>query len=440
MSRSLLPFIEKTRDGHPLTESELTALVTAVADGSASDYQLAAWLMAVTCRGLSDQEVYWLTAAMAQSGERETAPLGLVDKHSTGGVGDKTTLAVAPLVATLGIAVAKMSGRGLGHTGGTLDKLESIPGFRVNLTRDAMARQIAEVGVAVVAQTAELAPADKRMYALRDVTGTVDSIPLIAASVMSKKLASGAPNLVLDVKVGSGAFMKSLAAAQRLARLMVAIGRFHGRKVRALLTNMDQPLGYAVGNAIEVNEARQVLMGGGPGDLRHEVIELAAHMVSLVTGADVSKTRGQAEQALQDGAAMQTFQRWIVAQGGDPAALAGDLPLAPIREAWIAPASATVAAIDAQRIGEAALGLGAGRQQLGDPVDHAVGLRLYVKTGQQIQSGDTLAEVYARTPEAAAQALRVLANAVTWSDGDSRSAHESVVLDIIDSHPGAAGA
>jgi pyrimidine-nucleoside phosphorylase len=413
----MLAYIERTRDGLRLTREEIQDLVAGVVDGRWPDYQLAAWLMAAYLRGLGEQEVVDLTEAMAWtgSGNQENA-LGEVDKHSTGGVGDKTTLAVAPLVASLGIRVAKMSGRGLGHTGGTLDKLESIPGFRVTLTREEVRAQVERVGVAVVAQSAELAPADGRLYALRDVTGTVDSIPLIASSVMSKKLAAGAPCLVLDVKVGRGAFMATLERARELASLMIRIGEAHGRRVHALITSMDQPLGYAVGNAVEVNEAAACLRGQGPQDLRQEVVELATHMVALARKWELAYAHEQVEQALATGKAYETFLQWIQAQGGDAQAVENGLPLAPARLKVRAEREGWVASVDALTVGQVVLRLGAGRERLGDPVHHGVGVQLSVKVGDYVSSGGELATVYAQQEDQAQGAARLLRQAIVLAD------------------------
>ncbi len=412
----MIDLIEKTRDGVALTSDEVRRLVQGFTDGSIPDYQLAAWLMAAYLKGLSDDEVYLLTDVVATSGGPTTSSLGVVDKHSTGGVGDKTTLILAPLVSCLGVPVAKMSGRGLGHTGGTLDKLESIPGYRIYLTKEEIAAQVAHLGIAVVTQTDELAPADKRMYALRDVTATVDSIPLIAISVMSKKLAAGSPNIVLDVKVGNGAFMSSLPRAKELARMMVRIGKHHGRNVRALLTRMDQPLGFAIGNAIEVNEARQCLQGGGPVDLREEVIELASHMVSMGRGITVDVARREVIDALDQGRAWRQFEQWIAGQGGDVSAVVEDLPLAPYRLNLVAERTSVVQSINTYAIGNVALHLGAGRHQLEDTIDPGVGLLCYAKVGQVYERGDVIATAFARSEEMARQAVERLKAAITLVD------------------------
>lgn len=412
----MLDIIEKTRDNIPLSEEDIERLVSGIVENQWPDYQLAAWLMAVVWRGLSAQETFWLTGAMAFS-NGQPAPLGLVDKHSTGGVGDKTTLVLAPLAASLGLPMAKMSGRGLGHTGGTLDKLESIPGFRTGLTTDEVKRQIDAVGVAVVAQSAELAPADKRLYALRDVTGTVNSRALIASSIMSKKLAAGTPNLVLDVKVGSGAFMTTTDKARDLAKLMVAIGRFHHRRVTAVITGMQQPLGWAVGNAIEVNEAVDCLLGKGPDDLRDEVIMLAAELLYLSKGVPLVEGHKAAGQALQSGRALERFYAWIQVQGADAGWPSEGLPLAPVRREWKVSHTAHVRRIDARLIGQAALELGAGRHRLEDQVDPAVGLHCYAKVGHEITPDHPAAVVYARSDIDADQAIATLEKAVLLGEG-----------------------
>ncbi len=387
------------------------------AEGSIPDYQLAAWLMAVYIRGLDDALTVALTRAMAASGGDPARHPGRVDKHSTGGVGDKTTLVVAPLVASFGVPVAKMSGRGLGHTGGTLDKLESIPGFDVHLSRDRLAAQVAEVGVAIAAQSGELAPADGRLYALRDATATVESLPLIASSIMAKKLAGGAPALVLDVKVGRGAFMRDVESARALARLMVHIGRQAGLAVRALLTNMDQPLGWAVGNAVEVNEAVDTLRGEGPPDFL-ELVVAVAHAMLAVAGVGITPEAVRAQ--LNNGQAYAQFRRWIEAQGGrgDAFDAEGHLPLADRHRVYEAPAAGQVGCIDPVAVGEAALRLGAGRLHKEDRVDPAVGVRMLVKVGQQVERGDPIAEVFARDDQAAEAAVRRLKAAVVWGEPD----------------------
>lgn len=408
----MIEFIEKTRDRVALTDAELKTLVDGVVANTTPDYQVAAWLMAVYLNGLTDAEVFSLTKAMAESGDAGIPSLGLVDKHSTGGVGDKTSLILAPLMAAAGVPMLKMSGRGLGHTGGTLDKLESLPGFSVDLDTAQLERQMDTVGVAIVAQSARLAPADARLYALRDVTGTVDSIPLIAASIMSKKLAAKSPNIVLDVKVGSGAFMADEDRAGKLAELMVRIGKSHQVAVKAILTNMDQPLGYAIGNAIEVNEAMATLKGAGPEDLTEESLTLATHMLAMARHLDLDVAHQRISQLLTSGAAWDKFAQWVVAQGADPGCLSQDLALAPEHQSWVLDQPLVVTSIDTKQLGMAALVLGAGRVVKGQPVDHGVGIRCFAKIGQTLQPGSTVAEVYARTSESARKALDMIRKAV----------------------------
>ncbi len=385
MSARIVDLIARKRDGGELSAPELAAMISP----DTPDYQLAAFLMAVVLRGMTARETSDLMAAMVASGERlDLSPVGrpVADKHSTGGVGDKTTLIVAPLVAACGVPVAKLSGRGLGHTGGTLDKLESIAGFRVDLAPERLVEQVREVGIAVAGQTAELVPADRRMYALRDVTATVQSIPLIATSIMSKKVASGASRLVLDVKVGEGAFMPDVASARELAAAMIALGAAAGLPTTCMLTRMDEPLGRAVGNALEVAEAVETLCGRGPDDLVSLCVEAAA----IMTG-----DRAAAERALASGEAFETYRRWIVAQGGDPDA---PLPQAPVVRAVPAPRGGVVRACHALRIGEAAMRLGAGRARKEDAVDHAVGIVVHAKAGEAVAPGAPLATVHARSP------------------------------------------
>ncbi len=343
------------------------------------DYQLAAFLMAVYFRGLTSAETLALTEAFIASGETVDLPalLGrrVVDKHSTGGVGDKTSIAVGPIVAACGVPFGKMSGRGLGHTGGTLDKLESIPGFRVELELDEFVAQVRDAGMAIIGQTADLVPADKKLYALRDVTATVDNVSLIAASIMSKKIAGGADAIVLDVKVGDGAFMKTLADARILAEAMLDLGMRAGREVVCLLTDMDQPLGHAVGNALELREAMETLRGAGPPDFTELVLEACSRLLALSDlGIDETEGRRRAEEAMADGSAVAAYERWIRAQGGDPSEEA--LPRAPVVVEVEAPRAGHVMRLGAIQIGLAALHLGAGRRTKEDEIDHSVGVRL----------------------------------------------------------------
>ena len=399
--------IRRKRDGERLSNDELSELVLAYARGEVPDYQMAAFCMAVYFRHLNGEETFALTDAMIRSGE--TIELGsalgrkVVDKHSTGGVGDKTSLAVGPIVAACGVPFGKMSGRGLGHTGGTLDKLESIPGFRVELTTDEFLQQVRDVGLAIIGQSANLVPADKLLYGLRDVTATVDNVSLIAASIMSKKIAAGADAIVLDVKVGDGAFMKTIEDARELAQMMLELGRHAGREVVCVLTDMDQPLGYAVGNALEVRETIATLRGEGPTDFTELVLGASAHLLAL-SDLEVGEEEGRdrAAASVQDGTALAMYERWITAQGGDPAEAA--LPTAPVVREVLAPADGYVRAIGAVDIGMAALRLGAGRQTKDDTIDHAVGIRCLRKRGDAVTAGEVLAEVHARDDASAQQA------------------------------------
>jgi pyrimidine-nucleoside phosphorylase len=424
--------IQRKRDGEELADGELAEFVLAYARDEVPDYQMAAFAMAVYFRGLSDAETFTLTDAMIRSGE--TIELGrllgrkVVDKHSTGGVGDKTSLAVGPIVAACGVPVGKMSGRGLGHTGGTIDKLESIPGFRVELSLDEFVAQVRDVGLAIVGQTAELVPADKKLYALRDVTATVDQVSLIAASIMSKKLAGGADAIVLDVKVGDGAFMKTLDEARVLARAMIELGRRAGREVVCLLTDMDQPLGSAVGNALEVREALATVRGEGPPDFTELVLDACARMLALSDlGVDEAEGRRRAEAAVADGSAAERWRRWIEAQGGDPREEA--LPSAPVVRAVPAPAAGTVAALGAVRVGNAAVHLGAGRRTKDDSIDHAVGILCLKKRGEAVERGEPLAEIHARDERSADEAAAELLAA--YAIGDEPVAERPVLLEAL---------
>lgn len=397
--------IVKKRDGGELTPDEIRSFVQGFTRGDIPDYQVAAWAMAVLLRGMTAEETYALTLALADSGERldltGVVPVA-VDKHSTGGVGDKTTLVVEPIVAACGVPVGKMSGRGLGFSGGTLDKMESIPGFRVDLTTQQFLDQLRRVGVVLSGQTAELAPADGKLYALRDVTGTVPSIPLIASSVMSKKIASGAQAIVLDVKVGVGAFMPTVAEAARLARRMVEIGRLAGRRVVALLSDMNQPLGHAVGNALEVREALDTLGGGGPPDFREHCLHVAAHMLLLAGHAPALRAaRASAEKALDSGAAREKFRALVAAQGGDPAVLddPARLPRAPVIEMIRCEKGGFLAQADARLIGMTAVALGAGRARKGDLIDPSVGIVVHAKVGDRLRAGAPLYSLHASDAE-----------------------------------------
>jgi pyrimidine-nucleoside phosphorylase len=420
--------IQRKRDGGELSADEIAELVL----GDVPDYQLSAFLMAVYFRGLSEAETFALTDAMVRSGKTIdlAGALGrrVVDKHSTGGVGDKTTLAVGPIVAACGVPFGKMSGRGLGHTGGTLDKLESIPGFRVELDTDAFVEQVREVGLAIVGQSADLVPADKRLYALRDVTATVDNVSLIAASIMSKKLASGADAIVLDVKVGDGAFMKSLEDARTLGEAMRALGRRAGRDVVCVLTDMDQPLGSAVGNALEVAEAVAALRGEGPPDFAELVLDSSAHLLALSDlGIDRAEARRRAEAAVADGSALASYERWVRAQGGDPDVEA--LPKAPLIREVFAPRAGHVARLAALPVGLAALHLGAGRREKDDAIDHAVGVVCRRKRGDAVEQGEALAEIHARDEESARDAAEVVLAAYELADDPPPA--RPIVLDTL---------
>jgi pyrimidine-nucleoside phosphorylase len=424
--------IEQKRNGGEHDSAELTELILAYARDEVPDYQMAAWCMAVYFRGLTGAETHALTDAMIRSGE--TLALGallgrkVVDKHSTGGVGDKTSIAVGPIVAACGVPLGKMSGRGLGHTGGTLDKLESIPGFRVELTTEEFVAQLREVGMAIVGQTADLVPADKKLYALRDVTATVDIVPLIASSIMSKKLAAGADAIVLDVKVGDGAFMKTLEDGRVLAEQMREIGERAGREVTCLLTDMDQPLGRAVGNALEVDEARDTIRGDGPADFTALVLEASAQLLAHSDlGIDLAEGRRRAEAAVDDGSALETYERWIRAQGGDPDPSV--LEQAPIQTYVAAPREGVVTRVSALAVGNAALELGAGRTTKTDDVDHAVGIRCFAKRGDTVLAGDDLAEVHARDEGAARRAAAAVLAA--YEIGDDAAADHGILLDVV---------
>jgi pyrimidine-nucleoside phosphorylase len=392
--------IQRKRDAEELAPEEIEFLVEGYTNGEIPDYQMSAFLMAVFFSGMSDREVSRLTECMLRSGETvdlSAVPGVKVDKHSTGGVGDKTSLIVAPLAAAAGVIVPMMSGRGLGHTGGTLDKLESIPGFRTDLTPEEIQKQLAEVGLCFMGQTERLAPADGKFYALRDVTATIESIPLISASIMSKKLAEGLDALVLDVKVGNGAFMKKQVDARRLAQMMVGIGRRMDKRVQALITDMNQPLGYAVGNALEVMEASQTLQNAGPTDLTKLSIELAARMIHLGKKAEtLDDARRTAEQKLVDGSGYKKFKQTVAAQGGNPQALDKFelLPNATGMREVSSPRGGYVSVIDAEDIGSASNMIGAGRERKEDAIDPAVGIILEVKVGEKVEAGSVLCRLY----------------------------------------------
>ena len=432
MSVRVPELIERKRDGEELSTEEISELVLGYSRDEVPDYQMAAWCMAVYFRGLSGRETHALTDAMIRSGE--TLDLGaalgrrVVDKHSTGGVGDKTSLAVGPIVAACGVPFGKMSGRGLGHTGGTLDKLESVPGFRVELTIDEFVAQVRDVGLAIIGQTGDLVPADKKLYALRDVTATVDIVPLIASSIMSKKLAAGAEAVVLDVKVGDGAFMKTLEDARILAEQMVDLGRRAGREVVCLLTDMEQPLGHAVGNALELREAVATVKGHGPDDFTELVLDACARLLALSDlEVDVDEGRRRAQRAIADGSALRTYERWIQAQGGHPDL--STLPTAPVVREVVAPREGVVTRLRAFAVGVAALELGAGRRTKDDSIDHAVGIVCHVKRGETVHAGQLLADVHARDEDAAARAVDAVLAAYAF--GDEHPHSPGILLDVI---------
>jgi pyrimidine-nucleoside phosphorylase len=415
--------IRQKRDGGALSEEQIAFFIAGVTGGSIPDYQASAFLMAVLLRGMSDQETAWLTQAMVRSGDRAdlTSIPGIkVDKHSTGGVGDKASLVLAPLAAACGAVVPMMSGRGLGHTGGTVDKLESIPGFRLDLSLDELRRALGAVGVAMIQQTARIAPADKKLYALRDVTGTVESIPLICGSIMSKKIAEGIGALVLDVKVGGGAFMKTDADARALASSLVAIGNASGVRTEAVLTAMDAPLGRAVGNANEVVESIETLKGRGPADLETLSVTLAARMLVLARIApDMAEAEARVRRALASGEGLERFRRMVAEQGGDPR-IADDyslLPSAPGSHVVSASRSGFVVSLDAFLVGRASMLLGAGREQASDRIDPGVGITVHAKPGERVAAGDKVLELHYRSDRGLEDSARMAAAAVTIGDG-----------------------
>jgi pyrimidine-nucleoside phosphorylase len=434
---AILPqaLIRNKRDGGELADDELRAFVAGVTDGSFADYQVSAMLMAIFFRGMSDRELATFADAMLRSGEildLSSIDRPRVDKHSTGGVGDKISLPLAPAVAACGAAVPMVSGRGLGHTGGTLDKLESIPGFRIDLPVADFIRQVAELGVCLIGQTAEIAPADRRLYAIRDVTATVESIPLIASSIMSKKLAEGIDALVLDCKVGDGAFMKREADARELAAAIRAIGAAAGKKVHVCLTDMNAPIGRMVGNALEVAESIEVLGGGGPADTRELTCVLGGEMlVAAGIEADPAAARARIEAALDGGEALAVFEKMVAAQGGDPRVVSdpdGILPRARHRREIRAPRAGAVAAIGAETVGVAALALGAGRARKEDAIDPAAGIELLCRVGDRVEKDQPLAVLHYndRDPEPSAgrliEAIEI---------GDAGEARASRLIEIL---------
>jgi pyrimidine-nucleoside phosphorylase len=414
--------IIKKRDRGELEREEIDFFVQGFTKGEIADYQVSAWAMAVLLNGMTPRETTDLTLAMAHSGSvldlSDVVDIA-VDKHSSGGVGDKTSLVVLPAVAASGLPVGKMSGRGLGFSGGTLDKLESIPGFRIDLTTDEFKKQLRETGLVLTGQSLDLAPADGKLYALRDVTGTVQSIPLIASSIMSKKIAGGAQAIVLDVKTGLGAFMRTLDEARLLAELMTSIGNLADRKVEALLSDMNQPLGHAVGNVLEVREAIDTLHGGGPPDFREHCLVVSAHMLALGGRAgSINEGKSLAARALDSGTAWESFRALVKAQGGDVSYVdhPGKMANATLVEVVKAPRSGYLSRIHARMVGEAAVILGAGRIKKGDPIDHAVGIVIHKKVGDQVRSGEPLFTIHSNNSTRLAQAKQDVLAAHVWSE------------------------
>lgn len=410
--------IRTKRDGHPLSRDAINAFVQGVTDGSWADYQVSALLMAIVLRGMTGDETAWLTDAMVRSGERvdlSTLPGIKVGKHSTGGVGDKVSIVLAPVAAACGIIVPKMSGRGLGHTGGTLDKLESIPGFRIALSLDEFRSVLKDVGCSLISQTKDIAPADKRLYALRDVTATIESIPLISASVMSKKIAEGSDAVVLDVKCGSGAFMKHRDDALALARSLVAIGSAHGVRTEAFITNMDAPLGTAVGNALEIAECIETLQGRGPTDLEALVVRLASRMVQLGERAkDAADAEAQVKNALASGAALAKFEAMVVRQGGDPSVIRDParLPQAARHRSVAAPRRGFISRLDAEAVGRSAMLLGAGRARIDASIDSSAGVTILKKPGAEVEPGEDVLLLHYNDESRVAEAARVALSAI----------------------------
>lgn len=413
--------IEKKRDGGELSEKEIAFFVKGVSDGSIPDYQTSALLMAIFFKGMSESETLWLTLNMAESGE--TADLSgikgiICDKHSTGGVGDKTSLIAAPIAASLDVKIAKMSGRGLGHTGGTIDKLESIKGFSTTLSKDEFINQVNRIGIAIIGQSKNLVPADKKLYALRDVTATVDSIPLIASSIMSKKLASGAKNIVLDVKTGSGAFMKSLSDSVALAEEMVKIGKGAGRKVVALITDMDKPLGNYIGNSLEIKEVIEVLKGGGPNDLKEESFAISAAMLALAKSCEYEEALSLVKAAVADGSALKKFKEFVAAQGGDVSFIDNpeNFPKAKYSLQIKAEADGYISHMQTEDIGICASILGAGRTKADDEIDFSAGIVLSKKTGDFVKLGDLIATLYTNDKPSLESAQKKFTSALSFSE------------------------
>ena len=427
--------ILKKRANLPLSDKEIRFVIDGYVKGEIPDYQVSALLMTIVFNGMNARELGTLTLAMAQSGnmvDLSNIDGITVDKHSTGGVGDKTTLIIAPLVAACGGKVAKMSGRGLGHTGGTIDKMESIPNLKVSLEQDAFIDQVNKIGLAVIGQSEGLAPADKKLYALRDVTGTVDSIPLIASSVMSKKLASGAQAILLDVKVGSGAFMKNIEDARELAKAMVDIGKENGRSVKAILTDMDRPLGHAIGNALEIREVINTLKGHGPEDLTHECIIMAAYMLVLSRMCDYETALNRVQQALDSGAALERLRLMIEAQGGDSRVIDDDrvLTIGKFTYDVTSPQDGYITRMNTEPCGIASVMLGAGRTVKDGPIDYSAGIVMHKKTGDAVSMGERIATLYASDESLFTNAAQTYLAATTI--GDTASKVMDTILDILE--------
>lgn len=427
--------ILKKRANLPLTDKEIRFVIDGYVKGEIPDYQVSALLMTIVFNGMNARELGTLTLAMAQSGnmvDLSNIDGITVDKHSTGGVGDKTTLIIAPLVAACGGKVAKMSGRGLGHTGGTIDKMESIPNLKVSLEQDAFINQVNQIGLAVIGQSEGLAPADKKLYALRDVTGTVDSIPLIASSVMSKKLASGAQAILLDVKVGSGAFMKNIEDARELAKAMVDIGKENGRSVKAILTDMDRPLGHAIGNALEIREVIDTLKGHGPEDLTHECIIMAAHMLVLSHICDYETALSRVQEALDSGAALERLRMMIDAQDGDSRVIDDESILAIGQFTYdvIAPQDGYIIQMNTEQCGIASVMLGAGRTVKDGPIDYSAGIVMHKKTGDAVSMGERIATLYASDESLFTNAAQTYLAAITI--GNTAPKVVDTILDIVE--------
>lgn len=427
--------ILKKRANLPLTDEEIRFVIDGYVKGEIPDYQVSALLMTIVFNGMNARELGTLTLAMAQSGnmvDLSNIDGITVDKHSTGGVGDKTTLIIAPLVAACGGKVAKMSGRGLGHTGGTIDKMESIPNLKVSLEQDAFINQVNKIGLAVIGQSEGLAPADKKLYALRDVTGTVDSIPLIASSVMSKKLASGAQAILLDVKVGSGAFMKNIEDARELAKAMVDIGKENGRSVKAILTDMDRPLGHDIGNALEIREVIDTLKGHGPEDLTHECIIMAAHMLVLSHICDYETALSRVQEALDSGAALERLRMMIDAQDGDSRVIDDESLLAIGKFTYdvTAPQDGYITYMNTEQCGIASVMLGAGRTVKDGPIDYSAGILMHKKTGDSVTVGECIATLYASDESLLSNAAKTYLEAITF--GETAPIMADTILDIVE--------